>query len=189
MNTNPYQYTKQDVLNTCFEAMIKPFEGFVNKEYLDSAGIPTIGYGTTDKSFIARYKGKTVLESDARKKALQDLETNFYNNIFNLTDEQGKVIKRGIVSYKLTLAQAVALLSFAYNCGVAALSRSTLLRCINNNASPAEIDRQFKQWVYAGSKEPNRGLVNRRAKEAKAFNEYKNYSSLELINTFNPKRY
>lgn len=128
MNSNPYQYTKQDVLNTCFEAMIKPFEGFVNKEYLDVRGIPTIGYGTTNKSFIARYKGKLIPESEARKQALLELEENFYNYIFSTTDGNGKVIKRGLVTSKLTLAQAVALLSFTYNCGVAALQKKHSLK-------------------------------------------------------------
>lgn len=58
-----------------------------------------------------------------------------------------------------------ALVSFAFNVGVGALERSTLLRLVNEGAF-AQVPTQFLRWTKAGGKELA-GLKRRREAEAK----------------------
>jgi lysozyme len=62
-------------------------------------------------------------------------------------------------------ARFCALLSFAYNLGVGALARSTLLRVINEGNSQ-KAPEQFLRWTKAGGKELA-GLKRRREAEVK----------------------
>jgi len=57
--------------------------------------------------------------------------------------------------------------SFAFNVGVEAFSKSTLLKRLNKK-DYAGAKHEFKRWVYAGGRRLQ-GLVNRRNKEAHLF--------------------
>lgn len=70
----------------------------------------------------------------------------------------------------LTQCQFDALVDFAYNLGLDALRRSTLLTKIRLGASEAEIRKEFMRWVNAGGKRLP-GLVRRREWEANRFFE------------------
>ncbi|HRC03299.1 MAG TPA: lysozyme, partial [Niabella sp.] len=64
-----------------------------------------------------------------------------------------------------TQGQFDALVSFAYNLGIGALQRSTLLKLVRVNPKNPAIADEFAKWVNAGGKRLN-GLVKRRAAEA-----------------------
>jgi lysozyme len=71
----------------------------------------------------------------------------------------------------LTAAERAALVSFAFNVGLGALSRSTLLRRVNAG-DRAGAAGEFSRWVYgtaAGRKVRLGGLVRRRRAEAALF--------------------
>ena len=72
-----------------------------------------------------------------------------------------------LVKVPLTENQLGALTSFVFNLGAGNLSRSTLLRKLNQGdyTSAAE---EFNKWVFAGGKKLN-GLVKRRAEERELF--------------------
>ena len=61
--------------------------------------------------------------------------------------------------------QFSALVSFAYNVGVGALSKSTLLKKVNANHEDISIATEFAKWNKAGGK-VLKGLESRRAAES-----------------------
>ena len=72
-----------------------------------------------------------------------------------------------LVKVKLTQGQFDALVSFCYNIGVNALSKSTLLRLVNQSKF-TDAANEFDRWVYANRKKLP-GLVKRREEEKKLF--------------------
>ena len=76
-----------------------------------------------------------------------------------------------MVRYVLTALnqnQFDALVSFAYNVGIANLKASTLLRLVNQDPDQKPIADEFKRWVYAAGHRL-KGLVHRRSREAQLY--------------------
>jgi len=67
-----------------------------------------------------------------------------------------------------TQGQLDALVSFAFNLGIGALRRSTLLKVIRRGGSMREVKGEFRRWVYADGKKL-KGLVKRREWESQRF--------------------
>lgn len=137
---------------------LKQFEGCQLKAYRDSAGVLTIGYGHTGPDVKA---GQSITQDRAEALLRQDLNRA-------ATQLDGLKIKYG--TRELTPAQQDALLDFAYNLGTGALRGSTLLKQIRAGLPSADIQAQFRRWVYAGGKKLA-GLVRRREWEAKRWTE------------------
>lgn len=134
-------------------ALIKSFEGFMAKPYLCPANVPTIGYGTT-------------VYPDGRKVSLKDKPINEAIALVYLRHDVEQ-FERGVdalVRDDITQGQFDALVSFAYNLGVNALRKSTLLKEVNFNPNSKTIRAEFMRWVNAGGKRLE-GLVNRRKAE------------------------
>jgi lysozyme len=134
--------------------LIKSFEGFSSSEYLDTAGLPTIGFGhlikpnekVSFKSGITRSQAEELLKADV-------------------------VIAEKAVSRLITVAlndnQFDALVSFTFNLGSGVLQRSTL-RAKVNRAEHEQVPAEFIRWVYVdGRKIP--GLIRRRQAEAEHY--------------------
>lgn len=140
--------------------LIKSFEGFSRVPYLDSAGIPTIGYGTTyyiDGTRVTM-KDAPIDEPTAAGLLAYKLQKEFLPGLAQ-TFGSSDVINDN---------QYAALLSFEYNTGVGALRGSTLARMVNaGNFSGASLE--FLKWDLAGGKVVQ-GLLNRRTKEQTLFN-------------------
>ena len=136
--------------------LIKSFEGCKLKAYQCSAMKWTIGYGNT---FFE--SGTPVKMGDAitQEKAEQ---------LFELisADFSAKVAK--LVPSHITLNQFGALTSFAYNCGVVNLQKSTLLKKVNANPNDPTIKDEFLKWNKAGGK-VLAGLTRRREAEANLY--------------------
>ena len=136
--------------------LIKQFESFRAAPYLCSAGVPTIGYGTT-----VYPNGIKVKLSD--QKITQQLAESFLQ--FHVNAIEKDVSK--LVKVTLTQNQLDALVSFAYNVGLNAFQDSTLLKLLN----AGDIDgasKQFERWNKAGGKVSN-GLTRRRNAEKALF--------------------
>ena len=136
--------------------LIKQFESFRAAPYLCSAGVPTIGYGTT-----VYPNGIKVKLSD--QKITQQLAESFLQ--FHVNAIEKDVSK--LVKVTLTQNQFDALVSFAYNVGLGAFGDSTLLKLLN----AGDIDgasKQFERWNKAGGKVSN-GLTRRRNAEKALF--------------------
>lgn len=133
--------------------LIKYSEGLRLDAYICPAGIPTIGYGSTSYPDGKPVKmGDSITESQASQ-LLQDTVASFEKGV------------RRLVTRDLTPNQFSALVSFAFNLGLGALERSTLLKKVNANPTDPSIREEFHRWVHAGGKVLP-GLVTRRKAEA-----------------------
>jgi len=74
-----------------------------------------------------------------------------------------------LLTVKVSQCQFDALCSFAYNLGLGALGRSTLLRCLNGGLVDAACS-QFTLWCHAGGREVE-GLLKRRVAEQAVFHD------------------
>ena len=135
------------------EKLIAQFEGLRLRAYLDSANVPTIGYGSTRNPFT----GEPVKMGDRISKAtaLQWLQKEI---------EQRTAAIKKLVKVPINANQLAALTSLAYNIGLGAFQRSTLLRLLNSNAPKIQVADQFLRWNKAGGKVLP-GLVKRRELE------------------------
>jgi lysozyme len=137
--------------------LIKEFEGLSLKPYKCSAGISTIGYGNTF------YENGTKVKMTDAPITKERAETLFKSLADKFAVKVVPLIKKPI-----TQNQFNALVSFAYNVGVTALSNSTLLKLVNNNPNDANIAKEFLKWNKV-NKVPIQGLTNRRIKESSLY--------------------
>lgn len=117
--------------------LIKQFEGFRSKAYLDAVGVPTIGYGSTMWNDGKKVKlGETI--------TLEGAGVLLY----------WQVNKMCVILDTLTLNQNQydALSSFIYNVGSGAFSKSTLFKKVKANPKDESIRNEFLKW--------NKGRVN-----------------------------
>ena len=130
--------------------LIKKYEGLRLEAYKCPAGVWTIGYGHT-KGVI---KGMKISKEEAETLLKQDVS----------------IVELQVVNTvgKLKACKIDALVSFAYNVGVAAFRRSTLCRKVKANSDDATIRAEFGKWVYAGGKKLQ-GLERRRKEEAEMY--------------------
>lgn len=132
-------------------ALIKRFEGCRLSAYLCPAGVWTIGYGHTSAA------GAPVV-TPSLTITLQEAEDILR---CDLVKYEGGVNK--FVKVPLTSNQFDALVSFAFNCGLGALAKSTLLKRVN----AGEFDRvpaELMKWTKANGRSLP-GLVARRRAE------------------------
>jgi len=133
-------------------ALIKVHEGKRLTAYLCPAGVWTIGYGhTTGAGSPSVSKGMKITEAEADAILKRDLGA-FERGVMNA------------VKVPLTQGQFDALVSFAFNCGIGALKKSTLLRKLNAGAYDA-VPAELMKWTRGGGKVLP-GLVRRRREEA-----------------------
>lgn len=135
-------------------ALIRKWEGCRLSAYPDpgTGGDPwTIGWGSTGPGIR---KGVTWTQAQADERLAADVE-KFMGGV-------RKLIKRPASDTELG-----AMTSLAYNIGLGAFERSTLLRFFNAG-DKARAAKQFDVWRRAGGR-VMQGLVNRRADERKVF--------------------
>lgn len=138
------------------ESIIKKYEGLRLKAYLDSAGIPTIGYGVITYSNGTKVKMGDLI---TKEKAESEFKHHF-DKFFNDVQSRLKV--------SVSESQLASLVSFAYNVGINALLTSTLWKKLHANEPKKVVADEFKKWVYAGGNKVQ-GLVNRRESERNLF--------------------
>ena len=132
--------------------LITQFEGFRPITYLDSGGLPTIGYGhkqLRSESYpggITEPEAQALLASDAN--AAEQAVARF-------------------VRVPLSQGQFDALVDFVFNLGAGRLASSTLLRELNDgNLGAAALE--FLKWDHCSGRE-RAGLKARREAEMRLF--------------------
>ena len=143
-------------LNKAGADLIKSFEGCKLKAYQCSAMKWTIGYGNTF------FEDGTPV--DAGNAISQEKAEQLFELISN--DFSAKVVK--LVPSHITPNQFGALVSFAYNCGIANLQKSTLLKKVIANHNDQSIKAEFLKWNKAGGK-VLAGLTRRREAESNLY--------------------
>jgi lysozyme len=131
--------------------LVKKFEGCKLTAYKCPAGVNTIGYGHT----LGVKIGTIINQVEAERMLMNDL-LNYATNVTRLTKN-------------VTQNQFDALVSFAYNCGVGALTYSTLLKKVNANPKDADIKLQFAKWNKVNGISMI-GLTRRRIAEWQLYN-------------------
>lgn len=137
--------------------LIAEFEGLRLSPYLCSAGVPTIGYGST-------------FYPSGKKVTMQDKPITQATALWMLKETANKfaVEVDKLVIPALKQNQFNALVSFAFNLGTSALGKSTLLKKVNANPNDPTIRNEFAKWNKAGGRVLD-GLTKRRTKEANLY--------------------
>lgn len=140
-------------LNKAGADLIKSFEGCKLTAYKCSANKETIGYGNTFYEDGSPVKiGDTITQERAE-------------SLFVMISDSFAAKVKPLITSAVTENQFGALVSFAYNCGIANLKSSTLLRKVNANPNDPTIRNEFAKWNKAGGK-VLAGLIRRRKAEA-----------------------
>ena len=137
--------------------LIKEFEGFSSKPYLDVVKIPTIGYGNTYYP-----DGKKVTLND---KPISEIEATEMISYIAQKDFGDKIFP--LIKVEVNQNQFDAMVSLAYNIGVGNFSKSTLLKKVNSGDFDGA-SNEFLKWNKSGGKELL-GLTRRREKEKDLF--------------------
>jgi len=126
---------------------IKRFEGCRLKAYRCSAGVWTIGVGSTS----GVYEGMVITQEEADERLERDI-----------AKARASVLR--LITETLNQNQLSCLVSFVFNVGGGALQRSTLRQVINRGEHDRVRDELMK-WVWAGGRKLG-GLITRRDAEA-----------------------
>lgn len=134
--------------------VIVRFEGLRLRPYMCSAGVWTVGLGSTRYADgrPVRATDPTITREHAYALAIEQLRRDYLPAVLRLCP--------GIDNYD----RLAGVLSFTYNCGVGALQASTLRRRINAGDWPGA-QAEMRKWIRGGGGILP-GLVTRRAVEA-----------------------
>ena len=138
--------------------LIKGFEKFMPKPYIDAVGVVTIGYGNT-------------YYADGRKVTMQDAQ---------ITETQATILLETIfekdfakyIPDNVNQNQFDAMASLIYNIGTGAFFKSTLRKKVKVNPNDASIEQEFWKWNKGrknGQLVELRGLTIRRKKESELY--------------------
>lgn len=131
--------------------IIRKTEGLRLKAYLCPAGIPTIGYGHTSGVKL----GQSCTRAQAEAWLIED------------SSLAGKCVERSCKA-PLSENQFSALVSFVFNLGCGAFSKSTLLKKLNARDYEGAAS-EFPRWNKDDKGKPLKGLTSRRAMEKALF--------------------
>lgn len=153
MEEEPQAQKKSPMKSDVAVDFIKEAEGYRDTAYQDSAGVWTIGYGTTK----GVKEGDTITKEEAEKRLSEDMQW-------------ARDAVTNNVSVPLTDAQAAALTSLIYNIGEGAFKKSKALELLNSGDYEGFSEEAFgdRGFVNAGGKRVQ-GLVNRRNRERELF--------------------
>lgn len=136
--------------------LIKQSEGFRAQMYLDSVGLPTIGYGTLIDTNEEQYLLTTTIDE---AKATELLVKYLLISDSELTRLLKKPVNQN---------QFDALSDFCYNFNTHRLKKSTLLKLINEDPNNKSIRTELMKWHHSGGKD-SAGLMRRRNAEANLY--------------------
>lgn len=131
--------------------LIKQFEGKRNTVYLDTGGLPTIGWGHMDQTMLV---GQHYSE--------EQIEQLFDRDLGKVEEHLNEEIK-----VPVNQNQFDALASFTFNIGIYNFSNSTLLKMLNRREY-YNVPNQIRRWNHVKGVVVS-GLSDRRDSEARLF--------------------
>ena len=141
-------------------ALIKEFEGFESQAYIDTNGMPVIGYG------LSQIAGQPVRVGDRISPQQADLALKAHlQEIYRELDR--------IIRVRLSDRQLSAIASIAFNVGINSIERSTLVKKVNAKDYHGAAN-EFLRWNKAnvrGRLVQLPGLTRRRQAERELFLE------------------
>jgi lysozyme len=151
-------------------ALIKMYEGLRLKAYRDAVGIWTIGYGHTSMAGSPEVTPGLVIDRQTADSIMAVDVSHFASRI------------QTFITRDLNDNQFSSLVSFAYNVGVGAFAKSSVLKSANAGDAEA-VARRLNLWNKAGGRVLP-GLVKRRAAEGLLYQ--KNPSNMSLFEASMP---
>jgi lysozyme len=149
-------------IDICRDCATRVAEGIRLKPYLCSAGVPTIGIGTTIYPNGTRV---TMLD--------KEITVEQANEYFDYYIQNHAIPVLELLLLQRTDMQNGALLSLIYNIGATAFKTSTLFRVLNEaNPDNEVIKNAFLMWNKAtvkGKKQVVKGLHDRREWESQVY--------------------
>jgi lysozyme len=152
-------------------AELADYEDLMLTPYLDSGGVKTVGIGST-VSDIPDLKSW----SWTKPISIQAAVDIYVKSLAKYEKAVNDALKVPIAQH-----QYDALVSFIYNCGIGAVNSSVFKR-VNNKESNIRVGQALLMWVNDNGVRV-KGLVNRRAAEAKVYatGVYKSNGCCDLI--------
>jgi len=138
------------------------YEAISTVPYLDSAGVKTIGLGSTSSDIPDI--GTWAWDKEITIKEACDIYVKGLRKYIKGVNE--------VLAVEVTQAQFDALVCFCYNVGVGGMKSSSLMRWVNERGSDLQIRTGFRMWnkiSVGGKKVISKGLDNRRNAEADLF--------------------
>lgn len=126
-------------------------EGLRLSAYQDSVGIWTIGYGNTFYENGVKVKKGDKITKERALELFRSIVKRFEDGV------------NTAITRELNANQFDALVSLAYNIGIAGFKGSTVVKRVNANPCDPTIRQAFEMWRNAGGKPI---LLNRRKREA-----------------------
>ena len=124
---------------------IAKWEGLKTEAYRDIVGIPTVCYGET--------RGVSMGDRYTKEECFKMLE--------KAVGEYYQGLQPFITNPNIPVSVQASMLELAYNVGISAVGRSTMMR-LANQGKYVEACNELGKWVKAGGKTV-KGLENRRA--------------------------
>lgn len=146
---------------------LKGYEAFAAESYLDSGGVPTIGYGTTESSGY----WSSLFPSCTEEKASKVLAESIYNNYAKSLIDRMK--KDGLDINKVKIKHFDAFLSLCYNCGLGGVTSSPMYQKFIKNMNDPTVTDGWESWYITDGNNVLEGLKLRRQAEKNIFNSGK----------------
>ena len=124
---------------------IAKWEGLKTEAYRDIVGIPTVCYGET--------RGVSMTDRYTKEECFQMLE--------KAVGEYYQGLQPYMTNPDIPVSVQASMLELAYNVGISAVGRSTMMR-LANQGKYVEACNELGKWVKAGGRTV-KGLENRRA--------------------------
>lgn len=142
-------------------AFIKNYEALRLKAYQDQGGVWTIGYGTTVYKGGEKVKAGDIFYTEEQAESFFDFDLEKFE----------KAVHARTQDLNLSQNQFDALVCFAYNVGIPAFSRSTLLKKVRACKDCFDsLHREFIRWQFVKGKK-SIGLLRRRNSEFKIYKD------------------
>ena len=143
---------------------LKGYEGFSAESYLDSGGVPTIGYGTTKASGYWDSLFPQCTEEKASIVLAESIYNNYANSLINRMKSDGLDIN------KVKVKHFDAFLSLWYNGGIGAVTSSPMYQKFIKNMNDTTITDGWENWYISDGVNDLEGLKLRRQAEKNIFN-------------------
>lgn len=153
-----------DAISKKIFRFLKGYEAFASEGYMDSGGVPTIGYGVTDTN---SYWG-VLFPQCTEEKASQVLAATLYNNYASPLYKDMQSLGVDMATVKQNHFDAF--LSLCYNGGLGAVTTSPMYSKWINNPNDSTICDQWYTWyIRDNNGTVLEGLKDRRSKEVEIF--------------------
>lgn len=148
--------------------LIKTFEGFRSKPYRCPAALWTVGYGKLmypDQALLKMPERMAypLKNQDVREFSRDEIDAFLFEEL----ESTGRGVARLCPAAVNNQGQFDALVSFAFNCGLGALQRSSIRTAFNRGETKLAAENFMKYTKAAGKELP--GLVRRRTAERLLF--------------------